>query len=198
MRVLIVDDSSFQRSILKSLLVGPLDCTVSEAENGVKALALIDESPPDVIFLDVVMPVLDGIETLEAIRASPKFRSIPVVIVSALADRAVATKMIELGVSDYLVKPLASDQILDRLRHVLEGVAKRPAPGAEEDAPAPDPAEERTALLVDGDAEFLSFAVPLLGRFFKVTQARSGVDAWEAAQGAPSGTPCSSARIWAC
>lgn len=179
-KVLIVEDSSTQRLILRSLLTKYFSCEVSQACDGAEALSMIEQSRPDLVLLDVAMPVLDGVETLRAIRSAPEFRSIPVVIVSGSCDRNVASQMIDLGVEDYLVKPLHHERSVQRLKRVFDSLVAPPDP-APTIAPPTTP-EERTALLADSDAAFRAFASPLLGQFFKVTEAESGAEALQLAQ----------------
>lgn len=187
-RILIVDDSSTQRLILKGLIKDSLECMIREASDGAEALAMIDGETPDVVFLDVIMPVLDGMETLRAIRSSPRTAALPVVVVSGLADRSVAGQMIDLGVSDYLAKPLHRERTSARLQRVWARLDQR---DDTEPQVAASPAKDgRAALLVDGSPEFLTFAKPLLEQLFTVTEFSTGAEAWKCAAAQSWGVIC--------
>jgi adenylate cyclase len=96
--------------------------TVRTAENGVRALELLAESPSDVVLLDIVMPELDGIEVLDLIKADPKLRDLPVIMISGLDDYGNVVRCIESGAEDYLPKPF--DPVLLRAR-IAAGLNKR-------------------------------------------------------------------------
>jgi class 3 adenylate cyclase len=104
---LVVDDSRVNRLILVRQLTG-LQLDVLEAENGVEALELLRADPTavDVVLLDVLMPELDGYETLAAMKADPAIRHIPVIIVSGVEELESVVRCIELGATDYLPKPI--------------------------------------------------------------------------------------------
>ena len=104
---LVVDDSRVNRLVLVRLLAG-LGLEVLEAENGVEALDLLRAHADaiDLVLLDVVMPELDGYETLAAMKADEATRHIPVIIVSAVEELDSVVRCIELGATDYLTKPI--------------------------------------------------------------------------------------------
>ena len=124
-KILIVDDDEGQRLILSRLLKRKITCDIFQAENGLEGLKLIDKEKPDIIFLDVSMPVMNGEETLEAIRTDPSTSKIPVIILTALNDKQSVGKLIEKGISDYLLKPLDFDYAYDRIYRVLSIVKKK-------------------------------------------------------------------------
>jgi len=107
-RVLVVDDTAFNRQLLVRLLrtIGhePL-----EAEDGAAALSLLRDpaTPPvDVILLDIVMPVMDGYETLAALKADPALRHVPVIVISGVDELDSVVRCIDLGAADYLPKSI--------------------------------------------------------------------------------------------
>ena len=106
-RVLVVDDSRMNRLTLARLLE-QLGHAVVEAEDGRQALDLLagGGDPIDLVLLDVVMPVLDGFETLEAMKADPALAAIPVIVVSGLDDLDGMVRCIQLGAVDYLPRPI--------------------------------------------------------------------------------------------
>lgn len=106
--VLVVDDSAINRRLLRRILEDQ-GYTVTAAENGRQALDLL--APPllfDVVLLDILMPELDGYETLKQIKATPALRHIPVIVISAVEEMDSVIRCIELGATDYLPKPFSA------------------------------------------------------------------------------------------
>jgi len=106
-RVLVVDDATLNRRLLQRALVQEgYDAVL--AEDGVQALDLLRVGVPppvDVVLLDILMPNLDGYETLAAIKADPALRHLPVIMITAVDETESAVRCIELGATDYLPKP---------------------------------------------------------------------------------------------
>ena len=104
---LVVDDSPVNRQLLKKRLE-TLGLEVLQAENGADGLAVLAANPGhiDVVLLDVVMPELDGYQTLEAMKADEATRHIPVLVVSSVEELDSVVRCIELGATDYLTKPI--------------------------------------------------------------------------------------------
>ena len=92
------------------------------AENGRIALELLEETLPDVILLDILMPELDGFAVLDSVKADPRLREIPVIMISALDEMESVVRCIEAGAEDYLPKPF--DPTLLRAR-INAGLTKR-------------------------------------------------------------------------
>lgn len=117
--VLVVDDSSFNRLLLKRRL-GELGYpTVTMAEDGLAGLAAIEKGGFDVVLLDIEMPELDGIGVLERLHASGRAEP-PVIVISAHTDLANVVRCIELGAEDYLPKSFEPPLLRARLAAVLE------------------------------------------------------------------------------
>jgi CheY-like chemotaxis protein len=115
-RVLIVDDDVRNIFSLASLLEQH-QMEVLHAENGRDAIALLESTPAiDVVLMDVMMPEMDGYETMRSIRAREKFRHLPVIAVTAKAMKEDREKCIQAGASDYAAKPVDIDQIISVLR----------------------------------------------------------------------------------
>ena len=106
-KILIVDDEPYNVDYLEQELED-LDYATISAANGREALGLITTDSPDVILLDIMMPVMDGFEVLSRLKADETWRHIPVVVISALNDMESIVKGIELGAEDYLPKPFDS------------------------------------------------------------------------------------------
>jgi class 3 adenylate cyclase len=106
-RILVVDDSRVNRLMLARLLTS-LGHEPIEAEDGRQALDRLradDGSPIDVVLLDLVMPGLDGYQTLERMKADPALAAIPVIVISDVDDLASVVRCIEMGAADYLPRP---------------------------------------------------------------------------------------------
>jgi adenylate cyclase len=123
-RALVVDDSTVNRRLLVRRLES-LGLDVLEAENGRLALdRLADaDSRVDVVLLDVLMPELDGYQTLAAMKADERLRHIPVLIVSGVEEQDSVVRCIELGATDYLTKPINPSILAARINASL--AAKR-------------------------------------------------------------------------
>jgi adenylate cyclase len=119
--ILVVDDDRVNRTLLARTLQA-LGHAVVTAENGSQALELLHVQEPDVVLLDILMPVMDGMTVLERIRADPALRAVPVIMISALEDFDSVIRCIELGAEDYLPKPF--DPVLLRAR-IRAGLDKR-------------------------------------------------------------------------
>ncbi|NPV81752.1 MAG: response regulator [Firmicutes bacterium] len=118
-KVLIVDDAAFMRLRVANLLKGK-DYTVIEASNGQEAIQKYLEEKPDVVLLDITMPVMDGLTALkEIISLDPKAK---IVMCSALGQESIVIEAIKNGARDFVVKPFQPDKILAAVgRFALQG-----------------------------------------------------------------------------
>jgi CheY-like chemotaxis protein len=115
-KVLIVDDDVRNIFSLASALEQH-QIEVLHAENGRDGVALLDSTPEiDVVFMDIMMPEMDGYETTRSIRARPRFRDLPIIALTAKAMKGDREKCLEAGASDYLAKPVDIEQILSAVR----------------------------------------------------------------------------------
>ena len=117
-RVLVVDDNENNRDIVSRLLERE-GYEVSTAENGALALEQIKSQPPDLVLLDVMMPVMDGIEACERMKDDPESRLIPVVIMTALGQVDDRVRAIQAGADDFLTKPVNRGELLARIQTSL-------------------------------------------------------------------------------
>lgn len=118
--ILIVDDSDLNRAIMKDIFKN--EFTVLEATNGEEALIIIQQYNyrVDVILLDLFMPVMDGVEFLNLKKQNEMMADIPVVVITADDTVAQQVNVLELGASDYVVKPIVADILIRRVNNVME------------------------------------------------------------------------------
>jgi CheY-like chemotaxis protein len=115
-KVLIVDDDIRNIFALSSVLEWR-NMVILSAETGHDAIALLQKNPDiDIVLMDIMMPDMDGYETIRAIRQVPRFSSLPIIAVTAKAMKGDREKCIEAGAWDYLAKPVDSEQMLAVLR----------------------------------------------------------------------------------
>jgi len=95
------------------------DCEILEAGNGVEGLALAAKAMPDLILLDVTMPVMDGVTMLTKLKADEALKAIPVIMLTAESGRENVLHIARLGVRDYLVKPFKDDQLIEKAGRVI-------------------------------------------------------------------------------
>jgi two-component system, chemotaxis family, chemotaxis protein CheY len=123
-RVLVVDDALFMRSMIKDILKnsGKYDI-IGEATNGQEGVDRFKELNPDIVTMDIVMPIKDGIEaTREILQHDPKAR---VVMCSALGQEPLVIESIANGAKDFIVKPFTPDKVIQVMDHVARGPIKR-------------------------------------------------------------------------
>lgn len=121
-KVLVVDDDESVNMFVSRLLKKKFACNVISALNGLEALNTLKEEGADVIFLDVTMPVMNGMETLEALRSDENLREIPVIMLTAVSEKSVVAKVMSLGVFDYMLKPLVYEVTVTRIKELFEKI----------------------------------------------------------------------------
>jgi len=122
-KILTVDDSRTIRMIIQRAF-RLFDCAFCEAANGAEGLVAAAQQKPDLIILDITMPVMDGMTMLGKLREDPDLKSTPVIMLTAESSRENVANVSKLGISDYLVKPFKEDLLLEKVRKVLPLVAK--------------------------------------------------------------------------
>jgi sigma-B regulation protein RsbU (phosphoserine phosphatase) len=113
MRILIVDDEPINVLLLESLLKNKYDTT--SAENGLEAYNKIVESPPDIVLLDILMPYMDGFETLEKIKTNKNLENTIVIMVTAKVEKDDVKKAMLLGADDYIKKPIDATELYTKI-----------------------------------------------------------------------------------
>jgi class 3 adenylate cyclase len=115
----VVDDNALSRDLLSRRLERD-GYVVSQAEDGLKALEVLENEPFDVVLLDVIMPKIDGVEVLRRLQSSGRLRGAPVIMLSAMDEVQQAVHCIELGAEDYLTKPFNPVLLRARISACLE------------------------------------------------------------------------------
>ncbi|WP_430785759.1 response regulator [Virgibacillus flavescens] len=116
-KVLVVDDAKFMRATLSNMLQLENYEIVGEAENGEEAIELYKSLKPDIVTMDITMPVMNGIEAIKAIIEFDPMAKI--VVCSAMGQQKVVVEAIEIGASDFIIKPFDENRVIDTIERVL-------------------------------------------------------------------------------
>lgn len=118
-RILVVEDQEDNRQILRDLL-GSVGYEMIEADNGEAAVTLAAEHRPDLILMDIQLPLMDGYEATRRIKAIPALNAIPIVVVTSYALSGDETKARAAGCDAYVTKPYSPRQLLATIRATLK------------------------------------------------------------------------------
>jgi two-component system, chemotaxis family, chemotaxis protein CheY len=120
MKILSVDDSATMRRII-GRVVSMLGYDFIEAVNGMEALALLEKDHADValVIMDINMPEMDGIQALEAIKANPSLKDLPVMMVTTDSDRTRIIQAVQAGAANYVTKPFTHDDLAAKIAATL-------------------------------------------------------------------------------
>ncbi len=117
-RILIVDDAAFMRTTLSTILEKESFEIVGKAENGKEAVELYKKEHPDLVTMDITMPVMNGIDAIKEICAyDPQAK---IVVCSAMGQQKVVVEAIDEGAKDFIVKPFDECRVIETIRNVLE------------------------------------------------------------------------------
>ena len=117
--ILIVDDYPAVRRAIKDIIVA-LGMNAEEAENGLEAQAVLKNKKFDMVISDLVMPEMDGFELTEALRNTPEYRRLPVVIISTHDDAKYIFRALHLGADDYIIKPPSMEMVKTVLARIFD------------------------------------------------------------------------------
>ncbi len=129
-KILIVDDEEDILDLLEYNLAAN-GYEVYRANNGAEGIRLAEQKYPELIILDVMMPVMDGIKTCEQIRKNPELAHIPVVFLTARAEEYAELAGFEAGADDYIVKPIKPRVLIKRLNALLRRGSKQASPSSQ-------------------------------------------------------------------
>lgn len=119
---LVVDDDVEIGLFISRLLEKKFNCRVEKVTDGITALTRLKTYLPEVIFLDVTMPGMDGIKTLETIKSSDKFKNIPVIMITAISERDTVMKAMEMGAVAYILKPLVFLPVYEKIKEIFSKI----------------------------------------------------------------------------
>lgn len=114
MKILIVDDSQFMREVLKGILVESGYTDIIEGADGKDGMEKIAKERPDLVLLDIVMPIMDGLEVLKQLGREMKF-----IVISAVGQEKMIQDSMKFGARDYIIKPFEKDKVLGAIRAVI-------------------------------------------------------------------------------
>lgn len=118
-KILSVDDSKMIHTVIAKALK-PFNAELFFASNGVEGLAIATREKPNLIILDVTMPVMDGVEALTKLKADPFLKDIPVIMLTAEAGKENVVKIARLGIRDYIIKPFTEQVVVQRIGKVID------------------------------------------------------------------------------
>jgi putative two-component system response regulator len=118
-KILIADDEESNLRLLSQWLIG-LDFDIELASNGREAVHKCKGFGPDLVILDIMMPVMDGYEACKLIRSDPKTNNVPIIIVTALNDRESKLRGLAAGANDFLAKPIDKAELIIRVENLLK------------------------------------------------------------------------------
>jgi two-component system chemotaxis response regulator CheY len=120
-KVMIVDDALFMRKILRDILTQEGHEVVAEAENGKEALSLYRKHKPDLVTMDIIMPEVEGLDGIKAVKeilkADPTAK---IIMVSAMGQQDLVIEAIQAGAKDFIVKPFQAGNITDSVQRILQ------------------------------------------------------------------------------
>jgi two-component system cell cycle response regulator DivK len=117
-RILVVEDQPDSRQIIRDMVAG-IDYEITEAKNGEEALAAIAKQRPDLILMDIQLPIMDGYTATRLIKTDPALRSIPIIAVTSYALAVEEKKARAAGCDDYVTKPFSPRQLLAKIRQYM-------------------------------------------------------------------------------
>jgi DNA-binding response OmpR family regulator len=119
-RILLVDDDPATTQVLETMLTQE-GYDVSIVNDSRQTIAMALRTQPDVVLLDLMMPVIDGLEVCKMLRALPRFEKTPVLFFTAVGDLDYKSAAYQAGADDFLVKPIHPAELLARIKNVSEG-----------------------------------------------------------------------------
>ena len=126
-KILVADDNAVSRELVREILNSP-DYEVIEARDGREALKIISSTTPDLVLLDIQMPVQDGVSVVRQLRRDARFADLPVIALTAYAMRGDREKALEAGFDSYITKPIRPSLLREHVeRHLAD--RRRGEPG---------------------------------------------------------------------
>ena len=117
--VMVIDDDEINLLLAKTILEKKARCKVITAESGVKGLEILRQEDVNVLLLDIDMPLMDGFETLRRIREEASLKDLPVIMLTAAADKETVVKVAKQGIEGYIKKPFMPDELIARVQNFI-------------------------------------------------------------------------------
>ena len=175
-KVLIVEDNEAARIAIRHTLEKKFKFEIREAKDGVEGLTIFSEFQPDLIMLDVAMPIMNGKEFLEALRSDPTYHDVMVMVLTAYGDKQLVREMIALGISDYILKPFEGEDIARRVRSLMTRQSAANKKKQRTFSNSLQSVYDRKILLVEADVHFTSYFMDIFGDRFSVITALNGAE----------------------
>ncbi len=118
-RILIVDDSEMTRRLISTAVRGLGDIEYEEAKDGFEALQKLPTTPFNLLFVDINMPNINGLELIDYCKQSERYQHIPIIIISTEDSLKDQEKGVELGASGYLLKPIKLDRVIEVIKNTI-------------------------------------------------------------------------------
>lgn len=189
MRILLVDDDPSVRAVIRRILRRRLNVEIVEASNGLEALELLSRQRYRLVILDHMMPVLNGIDTLRAIREAPALAGTVVIMSTAVGDAETVKRVAGYGVAEYILKPLRPGDLLERVTRIIQALelsdAETPRGARLQPFRPLELTPEASVLVADGSPEFRQFFRREIAAFCQVREAETGLDAFRACLAEP-------------
>ena len=124
-QIVIADNNKDFCNILNEYLSCQEDIVVTGiANNGVEALKLIEEKKPDLVLLDIIMPIIGGLDVIERLNTTYLYHVPRIIVLSAISQKKTIQKAISLGVDYYVVKPFNIEELIERIRQILNNTTR--------------------------------------------------------------------------
>jgi len=118
-KILLVEDTKTIQQLYQAKLLTE-NFMVITADNGMEAIQQVSKDKPDLMLLDLMMPIMDGFKVMQVIKTNPRLKDIPIIVFSSKGQPEEITKALELGADDYIVKTLTKpNDVIDKIRKVL-------------------------------------------------------------------------------
>lgn len=123
-QVLVIDDEATHRTIIQKIIEKYLKAYVVTAKNPLEGIKIMEDLKPDLVLLDMMMPVMNGYATLKKIRETDSISKTKVIICTALSSKELLESLVGLDISGYIVKPASPKTIVEKISNVLRTIKK--------------------------------------------------------------------------
>lgn len=120
--ILIIDDDDLFRQFVKFILEKKLNVNVYSFRTPKEGLEFLGKQVPDLILLDMQMPIMDGYTFMKLLRSNPQWKSIHVVPCTAIVSRELLSSLLQLGIDDYILKPVTEKVLIEKIRNMLSRI----------------------------------------------------------------------------